>query len=60
MKVCPKCGFKDPDYWRHSRFDYNADYCRFEEFKEISPELATLLENKPNFQPVEDEYYYYY
>lgn len=60
MKVCPRCGYKDHDYWRHSRFDYNADYCTFEEFREINPELAEKLKGMKNFQPVEDEHYYYY
>jgi len=60
MKVCPRCGFKDPDIWRHSRFDWNADYCRFDEFQTEYPELAKLLEDKKNFEPVRDGDYIYY
>jgi len=60
MKVCPKCGYIDHPYWRHSRFDFNADYCRWEEFKTIHPKLAEKLKDKHNFDPVENGEYIYY
>jgi len=60
LKICPRCGFKDPDIWRHSRFDWNADYCRFDEFREEYPEIAMMLEGKANFEPVVVGEYIYY
>lgn len=55
MKVCPICGFKDNPQWRHSRFDYNADYMRFDEALN-DPDLNVIcqfLKDKPNFVPYE-------
>jgi len=43
MRVCPKCGYEDQPIWRHSRYDFNADYCRREEFEEIEPLLSEAL-----------------
>lgn len=62
MKVCPKCGFSDNPKWRHSRFDYDADYMRFDEAHE-EPELLTIctdLDNRKNFDPVALGRYYFY
>lgn len=48
MKKCPNCGLHDGLYWRGSRYDFNADYCRREEFLEMEPELSEALgENEP-------------
>ena len=52
MKVCPKCGFRDNPLWRHSRFDYNADYMRWEDFQTEFPEVAKLLEGQKNHVPI--------
>lgn len=60
MKVCSECGHLDNALWRHSRFDFNADYMRFEDFQKEYPELAKLLETRRNHDPVEDAYYFYY
>ena len=54
MKVCPNCGHKDNPYWRHSRFEYNADYMRFEDFQQEYPYYAKLLEHAGNHEPIED------
>ena len=53
MKVCPRCGFKDLLQWRGSRFDFNADYMRFDEAAAV-PELrdvVTVLQDQANFVP---------
>ena len=53
MKVCPECGFADNPKWRHSRFDFNADYMRFDEAmaeKELH-EVCENLKGKKNFVP---------
>jgi len=57
MKFCPKCGYEDSIYWRHSRYDFNADYCRREEFPEIEPELDLALGED---EPLVDGRYVYY
>ena len=62
MRVCPKCGYRDNPYWIHSRFDFNADYMRFEE-AERDPELrevCRLLEGKKTYEPIEVGPYIYY
>ena len=43
MKLCPICGYEDNPLWRYSRFDYNADYMRFDEAKAIK-ELHEIYE----------------
>jgi len=56
MRVCPECGYQDNPKWKHSRFDFNADYMRFDEaMKEPElEEICKLLVDKENFVPVED------
>ena len=54
MKICTECGHRDNPYWRHSRFDYNADYMSWEDFKREYPRYAELLEHAGNHEPVED------
>lgn len=53
MKQCPKCGYRDNPLWRHSRFDFNADYMRFEEAmaqKELK-QVCEFLKHKDTFVP---------
>jgi len=57
MKVCPICGFRDSAFWRHSRYDFNADYCTRQEFAEIEPELSEVLSDT---EPLVDFPYVYY
>ena len=57
MKICPNCGTRDGIYWRGSRYDFNADYCRSEEFAEMEPELAEVL---PDDMPLVDRPLVYY
>jgi len=47
MKVCSVCGHRDNPYWRHSRFDFNADYMREDDFAREFPELYAQLPSKP-------------
>lgn len=60
MKICPKCGHKDPDEWRHSRFDYNADYCRFDDAPKEVADVVEALKNAKTFEPFEKGAYTYY
>jgi len=58
MRVCPKCKYVDPPEWRHSKFSYWIDFCLWEDFKKLKPELAKDLENHP-MAVIEDEDYLY-
>jgi len=60
LRVCPKCKYRDHDYWRHSRYEFEADYCTFDEFEEILPSLAEQLKPKGKADPVFDELYGYF
>ena len=55
MRICPNCGFKDNFQWRHSRFDYNADYMRFDESLQdpFLHDICQFLKGKANFEPFE-------
>jgi hypothetical protein len=56
MRECPRCHFLDPPNWRHPAHYPDLDYCRYDEFLEIQPELARKL--VPDSE-VEDELYVY-
>ncbi len=62
MRVCPVCGFEDNSQWRNSRFDYDADYMRFDEAgNDVSlRHIVEFLKDKANFAPfVEGPHTYY-
>jgi hypothetical protein len=62
MKICIKCGYVDNVFWRHSRFDYDADYMRFDD-AEQQPELKNicfLLREATNKEHISDKHYTYY
>jgi len=62
MKVCLNCGFRDNPLWRGSRFDFNADYMRFDEAmsqKELM-QICDFLQDKGTFVPFELGPYIYY
>jgi hypothetical protein len=62
MRVCPKCGYHDIEQLRHSRFDFNADYMRFDKGWNI-PELTDVmkcLKDAGNFVPYQDGPYFWY
>lgn len=60
MKVCVECGCRDNPYWRHSRFDYDADYMRFEDFITQYPTLAMVLFSRRNHSAIRSGPYSYY
>ena len=53
MKICPVCGFQDNLQWRSSRFDFDADYMRFDEAENDAAlrEVVEFLRDKGNFVP---------
>ena len=55
MRVCPKCGYVDPPYWRHSIYSYWIDFTEYENFKNMHPELCPLQSG----ELTEDEYFVY-
>jgi len=57
MRVCPKCKYIDPPYWKHVKYSYWIDSCSLENFKVLHPKLAKKL-TKP-CSVVEDEDYLY-
>lgn len=56
MRICPKCGYYESPYWRHSRFSYWIDLITLENLWEIEPKLAQELERNGR---AEDKYYVY-
>jgi len=57
MRVCHKCGYIEPAYWKHCRFSYWIDSISFENFKILHPNLAIKL--KKGGDETEDKYYVY-
>lgn len=54
MRTCPECGYKDNPLWENSRFEFNAEFMRFEEAQQ-QPELEEIclaLEDAPNHEPL--------
>lgn len=53
MRQCPKCGYVDPPYWRHSRYSYWIDFTEYENWLYMGfPEIQ-------KGQKYEDEYFVY-
>jgi hypothetical protein len=48
MRVCPKCGFLDLEYWRQNRWRTNVDFTTPIRFKDDHPQLARDLEELAN------------
>jgi hypothetical protein len=62
MKICPNCGYRETVPWIGSRFDFNAEYIKFEEapnYKQIQL-LAQQLQNRGNFDRIVIGPYSYY
>ena len=57
MRKCPKCGYEDPRYWKHSKYSFHVDFCSFENFRLFMPQLAKKLDKGGKI--VSDEFYYY-
>jgi len=43
MRVCPHCGYRDPECWRNLRWSNYVEYCALEEFEDYEPELAAEI-----------------
>lgn len=56
MRVCPNCGFVDPQCWRQNRWVSAVDYARVEDFVEEYPEFADLRPGETR----SDKHCYYY
>src|SRR5438309_11822724 len=56
MRECPNCHYLDHPSWRHPAHYPDLDYCRFDEFLEILPDLASQL--LPG-ETIEDPLYVY-
>jgi len=46
MRVCPKCRYKDPSYWKPSAFHPEINHTRSENFQAEFPELFQKLKIK--------------
>ena len=57
MRVCPKCGYREPDIWLHHQFQQHVDYTRIEDFEREYPELARAMLKAGHV--TSDKYYYY-
>lgn len=52
--ICPKCGFREEVPWIGSRFDFNAQYIRFDEAPNYDSlrEIHVQLSTKTNFDRI--------
>ena len=48
MRVCPKCGYRDLEYWRQNRWRTNVDFTKPSEFQGNYPQLSRDLEELAN------------
>jgi len=46
MRVCPKCGYVDPPWWRPSRWQPEHDTARIDDLLLHEPELLKQLERE--------------
>ncbi len=44
MRVCPKCGYIEYEYWRQNRWRTNVEFSPLEQFRDNYPELTRDLE----------------
>lgn len=47
MRVCPKCKYMDPAYWRHAWHKRFTDVTRIEDLEQQNPELAEKIKENP-------------
>jgi len=45
MRVCPKCGYVEYEYWRQNRWRTNVEFTKPEEFQHNTPDLYQQLMN---------------
>lgn len=57
MKICPKCGFVETEYWRQNRWRTNVEFSPVSEFRLNHPKISQLLEDGHGIQT--DKYYAY-
>lgn len=57
MKVCPKCGYREPPIWLNHQFQQHVTYARVEDFEQYYPNLAKQIV-KAGYV-TSDEYCYY-
>ena len=57
MRVCPKCSFIDPAYWKHVKFSYHIDSCSLEDFQREYPELSKNLKHGGDITEDKDCFY---
>ena len=43
MKICPKCGYRDLEYWRQNKWRTNVEFTPISEFQIQKPDLAKRL-----------------
>jgi len=48
MRVCPKCGYRDLEYWRQNRWRTNVDFTKPSEFQNNYLSLSRDLEELAN------------
>lgn len=61
MRVCPKCGFKDPPYWRPAKMHNpsgDIDICRIDDLIFNESKLGKELDTQRD-SVIEDEQYAY-
>lgn len=56
MKICPKCGFLENEYWRQNRWRPNVEWTKPEEFAYNHPELYKQFNSEA---VVMDKFYAY-
>jgi hypothetical protein len=43
MRVCPKCGFIEPQYWRNDRYKRDVQICAITDIEFDDPKLALAI-----------------
>lgn len=43
MRVCPKCGYREPPIWLNHQFQQHVSYARVEDFEKYYPHLAKRI-----------------
>lgn len=47
MRICPKCGHVDPEWWRPAAFHQHIDYAQLDVISQFEPEVFEALKGKP-------------
>jgi hypothetical protein len=46
MRVCPKCGYRDPPIWRNTARRLYQEHCHITDLELWNPKLADILKNQ--------------